>query len=345
MAKVVTSQGLQDFVESGKPTEVIAKVEQKNEKKAPALEVVPDKPIVDTGEAKSDDPAKSAAVEDTGLEAEDHDLAERAKKRIGKKHYEMKKAQEEAAKAKADAEEAERFAETLFNEREEWKRKAEEAEKRAQEPPKPKVELKKPDENDEKYVKDGKFQLSEFVKDSMAYEKQSEAQAAEEAAAKQRAEQTKAEKERIAKEFGERMDKAQKKYSDWKEVVSGSTVTLQNECLQYIAQSEYGTDIAYFLAQPKNKEIAERIRSLPAIRAVAELGKLETSFEKPAAKVAEKTEATDSLATSKTVEPKGAPPPITPISTNGAGSVNVDPAKMSFRELREYERERARKRH
>ena len=73
-------------------------------------------------------------------------------------------------------------------------------------------------------------------------------------------------------------------------------------------------------------------------------GKIETSFEKPANTVAGKTVATDSTATSRTVEPKGAPPPITPISTSGTGSINVDPAKMSYKELRQYERERNRKR-
>ena len=257
-------------------------------------------------------------------------------------------AQEAAAKSKAEAEEAERFAENLFNEREEWKRKAEEAEKRAQEaankPATPKVVLAEPDQNDAKYRDEkGEFNLKAYVKDSLAYEKQLEAQQQEEARQKQQQEQSKAEKEQIAKEFGVRMEKAEKKYGDWKEVVTASTITLQNECLQYIAVSDYGTDIAYYLA--KNKEVAEKIRAMPPIRAIAELGKLETSFEKPANTAPEKTNGAAPLATSKTVEPKGAPAPITPISTSGSGSVNTDPAKMSYKELREYERERARKRH
>ena len=40
MAKVVTSQGLSDFVQTGTPTEVLKDKPQKLEKQAPALEIV-----------------------------------------------------------------------------------------------------------------------------------------------------------------------------------------------------------------------------------------------------------------------------------------------------------------
>ena len=121
------------------------------------------------------------------------------------------------------------------------------------------------------------------------------------------------------------------------EVVGNSPIILQNEALQYIAQSEYGTDIAYFLA--KNPERAEKIKALHPIRAIAELGKIETGFEKPAESVSAQAQAT-----SKTVERQGAPAPITPISTSGTGSIVLDPAKMDYKQLRAYEREKAKRR-
>ena len=337
MGKVVTSEGLTDFVQTGKPTEVIASTKLKAEKAAP-LEVVGAN--AEKEPEKAAEPAKVEA-DDTGLEAEDHDLAERAKKRIGKKHYEMKVAQEAAAKAAAEVAEAERFAENLFNERESWRTKAEAAEARAAEleaknKPAP-VVAKKPDP--ETFMDDkGQFKAFEYAEALAEY---SAKKAVEDDRKAQADAQTKAANEAADAEFRKRMEEATKKTPDWMEVVKGSTVVLPDACLQYIAQSEYGTDIAYFLA--KNEDVAAKIKAMHPIRAVAALGKLETSFEKPATKTAEKTEAVSSPATSKTVEPKGAPAPITPIAT-GAGSVNIDPAKMNFQQLRAYERERHRKR-
>jgi hypothetical protein len=42
----------------------------------------------------------------------------------------------------------------------------------------------------------------------------------------------------------------------------------------------------------------------------------------------------------KAPERGGAPPPITPISSQGSGTVVTDPAKMGFKELRAYERQK-----
>ena len=45
---------------------------------------------------------------------------------------------------------------------------------------------------------------------------------------------------------------------------------------------------------------------------------------------------------SKAPERGGAPPPITPISAQGSGTVVTDPSKMDFKQLRAYEREKQR---
>jgi hypothetical protein len=353
MAKVVTSEGLQDYISTGKPTETIANdatnkkltLAKKLEAVDSPIEKPPDtkseakiqadegqKQAVDTAVAKSE--AKKAD-EDTGLEPEDHDLADRAKKRIGKKHYEMKKAQEEAAQAREQAEADGRLAESLFNERELWKRKAEELEKQVQQnkPKEPEKVLTEPDP--QKYYDDkGQFKAFEYAKDLAEY---SAKKAVEDDRKARQDEDKQRAQEAADRAVKARIEKATQKYNDWEKVVSTSDITLQNECLRFMAESEYGMDIAYHLA--KHPKDAERIRSMSPYLAVAELGKLQTQFEKPADPPAQ--------AASKTVEPaapaaRGAPAPITPISTSGTGTIQLDPAKMSFKELRAYERERAR---
>lgn len=299
-------------------------------------------PIVD-GPGERDavtEPKPDPAVPKDGgasddLEPEDKDLPERARRRIGK--YSVAAKQEAALRqaAEAEAQESERFAKQLFDEREAYRAKVAELEARI-----PKDEPKKaevaPNPEDAAY-KDakGEFDWRKFSDDNAAY--QAKKAIAEDRDARAKEEQAKEQAVRDAA-FKARMENAQKKNSDWLETVKGSTVELPNVVLQYIHESEYGTDIAYFLA--KNPKDAERIKALPPIRAIAELGKIETGFEKPAVQVSSSQEA----ATSKTVERQGAPAPITPIATSGSGSINVDPAKMNFQELRAYERERRKRR-
>lgn len=347
MAKVMVGgrEGMAIAAKGGDPVEVFEDKRSPARQAAPALEIVKTSAMTDlspeSAEKAQKEPVKEAdkpnSTED-GLEAEDHDLAERAKKRIGKKHYEMKTAQAEAAKLKAEAEESERFAENLFNEREEWKRKAAALEtevgtlKAKVTPPTPAE--KEPDPNDAKYKNDkGEFDWLQFSRDNAAFAAK---KAVEEDHQKQMEAQREVQQEAAKKATKARFEAAEKKYPDWRKVVESSPLVLQNECLTYIARSEYGADIAYFLA--KNEEIASKIREMDPYLAVAELGILSDQFRKPAQKTAPTGEAA-----TKTVERPGAPAPITPISTNGTGTINLDPSKMSFKELRAFERERARK--
>jgi len=345
MAKVVTSEGLTDFVQTGKATEIIADPRRKAPGPAPALEIVKTPGTTELSSPGAEQPAKEPAVEakeppkaeETGLESEDQDLPTRAKNRIGKKHYEMMTAKTDAAAARAEAEESERFAENLFNEREQWRLKAEALQRRSEEletKTKPPVEeAKEPDPQDAKYRDaKGEFDWLQFSRDNAAFAAKKAVDDDRRAQAEGQARARKEESDRL---FKERMEKAQGKYADWKQIVEKSPIMLQNECLQFIARSEYGTDIAYFLA--KNPEVAEKIRVLDPFVAIAELGILSDQFRKPANK------PSPEAAASKTVERPGAPAPITPISTNGTGAINIDPAKMSYKELRAYERERARR--
>ncbi len=342
MAKVVTSDG---GVQS---TEVIVDKRRPAKEAAAPLEMKAgdgvSPPVVEGPESRVPpvDKEPPKVNEDDGIDAED--LAElqkaeavKERKRIGK-YVARLRAQEALAHQKAEeAQDSERFAEQLFNEREEYRKKADVAEARAKElesrvtaPPKPEAP---PDEKDAKYFNEkGEFQWKQFSTDNAAFE-------AKKAIAEDRqARENEAQKAREAqaeREFKTRLEAAQKKYPDFDKVVLKSPLLLQNEALQYIQQSEYGTDLAYYLA--KNPEVAGRIKELHPIRAIAELGKLEVSLTKPAEKGASPAPAAPQAA-----ERQGAPAPITPISLGGTNAPAVDPAKMDFKQLRAYERDRAR---
>lgn len=266
------------------------------------------------------------------IEEEDKDLPERARKRIGKKHYEMKKAQEEAA-------DAERFAEGLFNEREEYRKKVDALEARLREQEaktaSPKPEIKEPNPDDPKYKTDkGEFDWLTFSRETAQYAANKAIEAERAQIAQAQAAKAKEESDKL---FAKRLAEATKKYPDWMEVVQKSPVQLDNVGLRFIAKSEYGTDIAYHLA--KHSEVAEAINGLgdPDL-ILAAMGELQTTFKKPA------SQTPTEVAASKTVERQGAPAPITPIQLSGSNPPPVDPAKMDFKQLRAYEKERARQR-
>lgn len=353
MAKIVTSEGIQDFVASGKPTEIIendqtqaarAKKVALNAKlaatDAPVLEAPtppapPPEEKIDAPKAPEapKEPVKEPSESD--LDDEEKKLAKDIQKKIFKQIAKRKEAQSEAATAREEAAEAERFAEQQFNERQLWQKRAEEAERKVSEPAKaaePVKEAVAPNPEDKKYYDaENKFKVWEYSADLAKH-------AADKAIADDRRAQTEAlakqQQEADAARFRDRVAAAEKKYDGkWKSTIDASDITLQNEALQYLARSDTGTDVAFWLALPENRKEAERIRGLHPILAIAELGKIETGLTKTAAPPA--------TAALPVAEPaRSAPAPITPISTSGGGPVNLDPAKMNFKELLAYERAR-----
>ena len=400
MGKVITAQGLQDFIESGTVTEV--KNHVKGDKSLPGATPVETTAVVappptpppatQAGEQVAQAPpeAPTAAAEAIGAPvtadapADPDDLpdpyhgisesdkewiltapdeTERVRRLVGKRHKIAK--QEEALRktAEEEARDAESFAKGQYErarlaeqraadlEREltaaKEARAADAAKAAAAAPPPP-----EPTKAD--------FTNAEGVVDWDGYTAAVRKYAADQAVSKERADQATQiqaqERARIEGEFKARLDKAQTKYPDFLQVVGATDVLVQDAVLQFITESEYGADITYHLAS--HPDLTDKIRKLSPAKAVAEVGKLELSFEKPAqvtpappapvpAPAAPVVAPAPVAVVPPVVAPKapergGAPPPITPISAQGSGTVVTDPSKMDFKQLRAYEREKQR---
>ena len=338
MPKVVTSAGLQDFVSTGKPTDDVERVQPKgtyanpNKPGKAAEQVAPEAPPEPVKEAK----AVEADAPDMDPEKDaDWDkyahlpMPDRIKKIVGKKHFEMMSAKEEAA-------ELERLAEQQYNRAMLAEKRAAdlEAQMRAAQPPEKAAEpeVKAPDQNDPKYRNEkGEFDWVKYTKDAADF-------SAEQAVSKFKQEQDKARFEAAAQEakkaYEARIEEARQVHKDYDKVVTTADIHTHRSVLDYVFfNSKVPGQIAYHLA--KNPEFLRQINSMSPTAAVAEVGALAKTFEKPAKAEAEVTPIKRS---------SGAPPPITPLDTSSSGTVNVDPSKMNFQELRRYERQRG-KRH
>lgn len=327
MGKVVTSKGLNEFVESGKVTHV---PDHKPEAKAEKPEVKEEvKPVEVKAEVK--EPEKPDVE---GLEADEIDLPERVRKSIGKKHRAMKEAQEAAA-------EADRLAESQYNRAMLAERRANELEeqlKKAKPPEPPKApELKAPDENDPQWTENGQFNWRKFTAAQSDY-------AAKKAVADYDREQNErratAERTEHETRIAASAEQARKAHTDFDAVMESAKGTaadiVPQFVLNYIYESDQSAQIAYYLA--KNPEETQKIAKMKPILGLAELGKLADKLTtKP-------VEPPKEVAPVVVPERGGAPPPITPIATTASGTVNTDPARMTFRELREFEKSRSKKR-
>jgi DNA repair exonuclease SbcCD ATPase subunit len=326
MAKVVTSAGFREFVASGK-TEEMPKVEAKAEEK-PKPDVIPEKPVQEV----NGKPEANDYIDDDKETQAEIEKSERFTKTINKKHRAMKEAQEAAS-------EAEEFARNQWNEARLAKERATALEERLKElqaqAPKKEPEVKKPvhdevgpDGKKRFYDDQGQFKAFEYAEALATF-------AANEAVVKDRQRQIE-ETQKAAQAQAEELAKAKvaearKVHSDYDEVIQASDVKTHQQVLNYMTGSEWIAEIAYYLA--KNPEYVERINKLNPLKAIAEIGKLELTFEKPKAEIP--TEVVPAIAA------KVAPAPIVPLQTNSSGIVQTDPAKMDFKQLRKYEAERA----
>jgi hypothetical protein len=349
MAKVVTSDG---GIQS---TEVIADKKRPVREAAAPLEVQKQPQVAEIGESDVSREAGSAsgkaavadvAAPDPNDGIDTDDVAELAKEEYAKerrrvgKYVARLRAQEALAKQKTEeAADSDRLAENLFNEREMYRQRLDASEKRTKEleakAAPPPAELKEPQPEDVKYKNDkGEFDWLKFSDERAEY-KVKKALEADREQQRQSQETVRLEAARIDRQ--KKVDAAVKKNPDWQEIVTKSPLMLQQSVLDYIDLSDYGTDIAYFLA--KNPEVAGKIGKLHPIKAVAEVRDLELSLTKQPEKA-----TTPVAETSQAAERQGAPAPITPIAASGANPPPLDPAKMNFQQLRAYERGRSRRR-
>jgi hypothetical protein len=337
MGKVVTSQGLQAFVAEGKFDTV------KNDAPPKKGEAPP--PPLDTKERVAE---KVAAVieapkteekpdykdDDAETQAE-IDKSERFKKLIGKKHYEMKKAQ-------AEAESADRLAEDQFNrarlaEAKLAEQDAELKKLRAQEPAKEAPKAEKPDPA--KFQDDkGQFKAFEYAEALAAW-------SADQSIAKYKADQEtarKAQESAVAEARAiELVNKAKEKHADYDEVISAfvakNNLSTHPQVIAYLSTSDQIGELNYYIAQ--HPEFVAKLNAMHPLKAIAAVRDVELTFEKPAAKTEEvKTEVAPKVIS-------GAPAPITPLPNGGSVDTNTDPSRMDFKQLRAFRRAQERAKH
>jgi len=266
----------------------------------------------DTAQAESKPDDQAAKVE--ADEESDDDLPEKVRKKIGAKHRAMKEAEEFAEREFNKRKAAERQADELREEISKLKSKSgpeQEGEGKSQ-------DLKEPIPEDFKTV-------AEYARAVIKYEKALDARASAEQEQKSSVEK---ERERLGAAFKKQEAEVIAANPDYRKVVSDFDPTdLPGHIAQYLIES--GPLLTYHVAKLSVVERA-RIAQLSPIRAIAELGKLEAKLEKPAAKQEPQVEQP---AISR------APSPIKPLGGDGAVPVHKNPADMSFKELREYERQ------
>ncbi len=133
-------------------------------------------------------------------------------------------------------------------------------------------------------------------------------QKAKEFEAKQREASVTAERQRLVSGWEAKVDRADDKYDDFKDVVG--ELQPNTPFVAAIMHAENGEDVAYHLG--KNPKEAERIAQLPPLVQVFEIGKI-------AAKL--------SAAPEKPKTPSKAPAPITPLS-GAAPATSAEPSEQ-----------------
>lgn len=140
-------------------------------------------------------------------------------------------------------------------------------------------------------------------------------------------ERTKAEQaEKLAESFQEKAEKAAERYPDFQAVVGNPALPINDAMAEFIAESDHGPDVAYFLG--KNPMKAAQIAQMTPVKAARELARIETEL-------AAKPKAT----------PSKAPDPITPVGSRGKSAASTLPSDDDDIETwMRKERERMRRR-
>lgn len=109
------------------------------------------------------------------------------------------------------------------------------------------------------------------------------------------------EQQRINEREIDTIEKGERKYDDFEEVIRGSTLRLSQAAHFAMVESDISEDLLYFMYNEKNAEEAKRITALPAYAQAKEIGKLE-----------------DKLLAKRPATPSKSPKPIEPIDGNAS---------------------------
>ncbi len=124
--------------------------------------------------------------------------------------------------------------------------------------------------------------------------------------------------------FLEKAEKASERYADFHAVVSNPQLPISEAMAEFIAESEEGAEVAYYLG--KNPAKAAQIHRMSAVKATVEMTRI-------AAEIAAKPKAT----------PSNAPDPIKPIGSRGKSTTSALPSDSdSIDDWMRKERERVR---
>jgi len=251
---------------------------------------------------------------------ESDEYPEHVRKVIGKKHREMKEAEEFGKRSYLERIAAETRAEKAERELAEIKAKSRPVQQSEDKPPKA-----------EDFAT-----VAEFTEALTDYKVAKKFEAEK---ARQEKERQDAEKATREREFNARVAAAKTEFDDFDDVMGSIAGTemdrVHGDVIEYLQESEHGARLMYTLA--KTPETLDRLRKLSPRRFIAELGKLETKWDKQPEKTASLSDVAASSAAAPAVSK--APAPIQPLDGKGS-AVEKDPAKMTFQELREHNRKR-----
>jgi hypothetical protein len=335
MAQVVTSQNFQQLLTTGRVDDFKPPEASPADVKPPATATTPKGEALRGADGKFTKPAEgdktttaSSSTPATGEDDDEKDLPEVVRQKIGKKHRQMKEAEEFAKGAYQKQLRAEGEAESLRRQLESYTKSRPATEQAPTEEKEPKPEdFKTVGEYIDAAVKFG-------VKKTRAEEKAAEA--------KQREEETKAARE---VEFGKRLNVAREKHDDFDvtlQSLSGTDMDrVHPDVVEYIQESEHGPELLYHLA--KNRDVLDRLRKQSPRQFIAALGKQEAKWEEAPKPVSnEPAQKLSDIGTTPAPTPavSRAPAPIAALSSDKGTVVQKDPSQMSFAELRAYERQR-----
>lgn len=116
----------------------------------------------------------------------------------------------------------------------------------------------------------------------------------------------------------EAIERGERKYDDFEDVIRASTIKLSNAAYLAIVESDIAEDLFYYLNSAKHADEAKRIDALPEYAQAKEIGKLE-----------------DKLAAKNPATPSKAPKPIDPVDGSSAATKTIEQmTPAEYRELR-----------